>query len=334
MADAIRTIAVYGAAGHTGNFVINELKRRGMPFVAVARDVTRISKDVTAFAARIDDPAALDRAFAGCAVIINCAGPFLDTASPIVEAALRANASYIDLTAEQPAALALFDNYDDQARAAGVSIIPAAGFYGALADLLASALVGSGHADELTTAIALDHWWPTEGTRITGARNTSPRMMIEHGKLVPIALPARQIDWEFAGTFGIQRMVELSFSEVINISRHISVDSLHSFLNTASLEEIRDVATPPPAAIDADGRSAQRFVLDVVAKTADGTRRAQVSGQDIYAVSAPIAVEAAARLLDPAYDRSGALALGQAFDPRSFLDAIASAHLTVRFNKA
>ena len=45
------------------------------------------------------------------------------------------------------------------------------------------------------------------------------------------------------------------------------------------------------------------------------TRTAALRGQDIYAVTAPIVIEAAMRLLAPSYQRSGALALGEAVDP-------------------
>lgn len=331
---ARNTIAVYGATGHTGQFVIRELQRRGLATIAVARDVTGLAAGIPAFAARIDDPDELDRAFAGCAVVINCAGPFLDTAAPIVEAALRARASYIDVTAEQPAALAVFEAYDAGARDAGVTIIPAAGFYGGLADLLATAIADDGRADELRIAVALDHWWPTEGTRKTGERNDSPRMMIDQGRLAPIAASAGAHAWDFAVPFGTQPMAELSFSEVITISRHLCVGSLHSYLNTSALAEVRDATTPQPSAADPDGRSAQRFMLDVMVRNGTERRRARASGQDIYAVSAPIVVEAAARMLAPSFQRSGTLPLGAAFDARSFLDAIASPHLVVDLDHA
>lgn len=325
-------IAVYGATGHTGNFVVNELRRRGLPVIAVGRDASRLPAGLPARTAAIDDPAALDRAFAGCAVVINCAGPFLDTAAPIVEAALRARASYLDVTAEQASAKESFDNYHQAARAAGVTIIPAAGFYGGLADLLATALVGDGQAEQIVTAVALDHWWPTEGTRLTGMRNDKPRLVVEKGELALMKLPAAKIGWSFQQPMGRQEMVELSFSEIITMSRHLPVSSIRSYLNQSSLDDIRDTGTPPPTAIDADGRSAQRFMMEVVATTADGRHHARASGQDIYAVTAPIVVEAAARMLEPSFDRRGALALGQAFDAKEFLDAIAPAHLAVEFS--
>lgn len=324
--------AIYGASGHTGKFVLAELRRRAIPAIAVVRDASRLAADVPGRVASIDDPAALDRALAGCAVVINCAGPFLDTAAPLIEAALRVGCSYLDVTAEQASAQATFANYDQPARDAGVTIIPAAGFYGGLADLLASALIRRGAADTITTAVALDHWWPTEGTRRTGDRNKVPRMVVEDGRIALMPLPARTIDWRFDAPHGAQPVIELSFSEIITISRHLSVRSLHSYLGANAREDVRAADTPPPTASDALGRSAQKFAMDVVVTDAHGTRRASASGQDIYAVSAPIVVEAAERLLAPGFRNRGALALGQAFDARDFLDSLTPDPLALAFD--
>lgn len=327
-------IAVYGASGHTGRFVVKELLRRRLPVIAVGRDAARLPDGVPGRVAAIDEPEALDRALLGCAVVINCAGPFLDTAGPVVEAALRMGCSYLDVSAEQASAQAVFERYDAPARAAGVTVIPAAGFYGGLADLLASALAAGGAVDEILTAVALDQWHPTEGTRKTGERNRVPRVVVEQGKLTPMVLPARKAEWRFDAPFGLQRMEELSFSEINTIARHIPVRAVRSYLNAHSLGQVRDSATPYPAAADAQGRSAQRFVMEVRTTGPQGERRATARGQDIYAVSAPIVAEAAARLLASGFARRGALALGQAFDPHDFVRAIAPAHLSVAFQPA
>ncbi|MGH8158771.1 MAG: saccharopine dehydrogenase family protein [Rhodanobacter sp.] len=315
-------VAVYGATGHTGSFVVAELLRRGLAVVAVGRDVSSVPAGVTARVATIDDAAALDRAFAGCAVVINCAGPFLDTASPVVEAALRVGSAYLDVTAEQASALSTFERYDERARATGVAVVPAAGFYGGLADLLASALVGQQPVDDMTIAIALDHWWPTKGTRMTGERNQVPRVVVENGHLVPMMVSRTKTEWTFDPPHGVQEMEEMPLSEIITISRHLSVRNLRAYLNVASLDEIRDAATPIPVAIDAQGRSAQKFAMEVVARDSAGTRRARAWGQDIYAVTAPLVAEAAARMLQSSFDRSGALSLGEAFDAEDFLRSL------------
>lgn len=280
--------------------------------------------------ASTDDAQALARAFAECSVVINCAGPFLDTAEPVIAAAIGAGAGYLDVTAEQASALQTFERFDGSARAAGVAVIPAAGFYGGLADLLATALVGArGEVDELTVAVALDHWWPTGGTRKTGERNRAPRVIVDDFRLVPMPLPAATSMWRFDAPHGEQAMVELPFTEMITISRHLRVRSLRSHLTQSSLDEIRDTTTPPPSPDDARGRSAQRFEMVVQVREGATLRSAVARGLDIYAVSAPLVAQAAARMMQPGFNRFGARALAQAFDAKEFLAALSPEHLTV-----
>jgi len=333
MISETRPIAVYGATGHTGQFVVRELRRRGLPTVAIGRSAARLDESISPAVPRrvalLDDPASLDEAFAGSAVVINCAGPFLDTAAPVAQAALRAGCHYIDVTAEQASAQASFADFDASARKADRVVMPAAGFYGGLADLLASALASAGDIAEITVAIALDRWWPTEGTRKTGARNTVPRVVVTNGRLAPLVPSAEVPDWVFSAALGNQAMIELPFSEIITLAHHLKADAIRSLLNRSALDDIRDASTPQPCAVDDSGRSAQRFEL-VVRLVQDGvTRTAGVRGQDIYAVTAPIVVEAALRLLAPSYRQSGALALGEAVDAIDLLRSLNGAALEV-----
>jgi short subunit dehydrogenase-like uncharacterized protein len=156
-------VAVFGAAGHTGRFVVAELLRCGFAVIAIGRDRDRLAvladgnRRVEARVAAVEEPASLDRALEGAAVVINCAGPFLDTAEPVISAALRARIPYLDVSAEQPTALSVFERFAAPAKAAGVAILPAMGFYGGLGDLLATAAMGDwASVDDLRIAIALD----------------------------------------------------------------------------------------------------------------------------------------------------------------------------------
>lgn len=95
-------------------------------------------------------------------------------------------------------------------------------------------------------------------------------------------------------------------------------------MNLAPLVDLRDPATPTPRATDAEGRSDQRFIVEVEVLANGRRRRARASGRDIYAVSAPLAVEAMERILDGRVRARGALAPGQAFDAREMLAALAT----------
>lgn len=312
---------VYGATGHTGRFVVEELLRRGLAPVLGGRDADRLA----AVSSRhpglehrvvgLDDVDLLREATAGVGAVINCAGPFLDTAFPLASAVVSAGAHYLDVTAEQPVVQQLYRALDAPARQAGVAVVPAMAFYGGLADLLVSAaLDGDTSADEVEVAIGLDRWWPTAGTRTTGARNTAVRMVISRGELAPLVSPSPTGSWTYPPPLGEQSVVQLPFSEVMTIHRHIAVGELRSYLNSAPLDDLRDPATPPPSATDEAGRSAQRFVVDVVVRRGSALRRVSASGRDIYAVTAPIVVEGAVRLLGGRYRAVGAVAPAQAFD--------------------
>lgn len=81
---------------------------------------------------------------------------------------------------------------------------------------------------------------------------------------------------------------------------------LHTYLSEVSLKNVRDASTPSPQAVDAAGSSAQRFVVDVVARRNGAIRRAVARGRDIYAFTAPLVCEVVERLLDQEFDYVGA----------------------------
>lgn len=320
---------VYGATGHTGRFVIDELLRRGLTPVLAGRSAERLAAVAPRHAALdrrvvgLEDPVLLRQAMTGVGAVVNCAGPFLDTAAPLARAAVEAGAHYLDVTAEQPAVTQLYRELDAPARDAGVAVVPAMAFYGGLADLLlTAALEGDTRADGVEVAIGLDHWWPTAGTRATGARNTAIRHVIRDGTLAPLASPAPTGRWSYPEPLGEQSVVQLPFSEVMAIDRHLDVGELRSYLNTAPLEDLRDPSTPPPCAADERGRSTQQFIVDVVVRRRSGTRRITGVGRDIYAVTATIVVEGAVRLLDGRHRGPGAMAPGQTFDAVDVLAAL------------
>ncbi len=323
-----RTVAVHGAYGHTGRFIVDELVRRGWTPVLCGRDAARLEalaqrRGLAWRESDIGDPGSLDRALAGAGAVINAAGPFLDTAAPVLEAALRAHIHYLDTSAEQRAAFAVYERFGDRARDAGIVAMPSVAFYGALADLLATAALGDWpDADAIDIAVGLDSWHPTRGTRITGERNHWRRWMIEDGALRVLPDPPPTRAWTFPPPLGTQEAVLLTLSEIVAISRHVRCPAVRSYMNLAPLRDLRDPRTPPPVAADERGRSAQSFVLDVVATRHGRTRRAVAQGRDIYAATAPMIVEALERVMAGRVEGPGAFAAGQAFDARGFLASL------------
>jgi hypothetical protein len=268
--------------------------------------------------ASIDDPGSLDAALRGADAVIHCAGPFLDTAGALVEASLRAGAHYLDVTAEQGSALSTFEAFHNAARDRDLCVVPAAGFFGAFADLLVtSAMCGFSQLDGVDIAIALDSWRPTVGTRRTGQRNTAARLALRDGELTQIS-QATSRTWIFPEPFGMQPMVEMPFTETVLLARHVKVREIRNFINEASLIDLRNPATPEPVAVDERGRSSQQFFVDVAVREGGRQRRVAASGYGIYAVTAPIVVETV-EWVCRRQGQGGAFAVGELVDAAAFL---------------
>jgi hypothetical protein len=283
--------------------------------------------------ATVEDPLSLSAALSGSSAVINCAGPFLDTAAPIIEAAIRSRIHYLDIAAEQAAVLDVFERFKSDARVAGIVIAPAMAFYGGLGDLMATVAIGDWeNADEICIAVALDSWKPTPGTRLTGQRNHGPRLIFSKNKLERGDLPPRR-KWNFPEPFGEQEVEPLPLSETITISRHLQTPEIRMYLNLASLSDLRNPDTPAPKSADESGRSSQTFLMDVIARRRGQERRVVARGRDIYAISAPIVVEATTRIVMGSVSVSGktrgVVAAGEAFDAHDFLNSLAPQYLAL-----
>ena len=322
------TVAVMGAYGHTATFVIAQLRELGLVPIPVGRDRARlVALGPASRVASADDPAALDRAFAEVAAVVNCAGPFADTAVPVAEAAIRAGAHYVDVAAEQAVTMDLLSRFDGPVRAAGVAVVPSAAFYGGLGDLLATAAMGDWPAaDDIQVAIALDSWLPTEGTRRTIARNSGRHVVFADNRFVSAPTTPTTVTWRFASSVGEQRLTDLPTADQVTIAHHLRTPRINVHMNTQPLDDLRDPTSPPPAPADDLGRSAQTFQVDVEVTRGGERRRASATGQDIYAVSGPLAAAAVARLLDR--KPVGALPSGELFDANELLHSLAPLHLS------
>jgi len=328
-----RDVVVFGAYGHTGRFVVAELCKRGWQLILSGRNEAKLNAvagehpHAEVRPALVDDPASLHRALAGASAVINCAGPFIDTAIPIIEAALRSGIHYLDIAAEQAAVLAVFERFSLAAREAGTVIASAMAFYGGLGDLLATAAMGDWNAaDEILIGVALDSWKPTLGTRLTGRRTPGQHLTYSDNKLERSDPPPRV--WNFPAPFGQQEVVGFSLAETITISRHLRAPRVHAYMNLPPLKDIRNPDTPAPAAADETGRSAQTFLMEAIVRNGNAERRAVAQGRDIYAITAPIVVEAALRVVSGLATSSGVVTAGQAFNPLNFLSALAPEHLS------
>ncbi|WP_062207591.1 saccharopine dehydrogenase NADP-binding domain-containing protein [Streptomyces sp. NBRC 109706] len=322
-----RAVTVFGASGHTGRFVVAELRRRGFVPVVSGRSPERlraIGAGLDVRPAAVDDPASLDRALAGAAAVVNCAGPFATTAAPVIEAALRAGVPYVDVAAEIEANVDTFARFGERARAAGTVVLPAMAFYGGLGDLLVTAALDGGTAaEEVRVAYGLSGWRPTPGTRAAGAvsreRRAGRRVRYTGGRLVyHDDAPAPALNWSFPEPLGERPVLpEFSMADLVTIPSHLTVPEVSTAMTVTAATELAG-ASPVE-------RTPETFLVDVRVRAGGVERRAVARGEDIYAVTAPLAVEAVHRILTGRTGTVGVVSAGALFaaEAADFLRALA-----------
>lgn len=125
-------ILIYGANGYTGALIAEEAVRRGLKPVLAGRnrdalDALAQKLSLTRRVFTLEDPAEIARHFDGIDLLLNCAGPFSQTAAPLLEACLEHSVHYLDITGEIDV-FALCHRAQPRAKRQGIVVAPGVGF--------------------------------------------------------------------------------------------------------------------------------------------------------------------------------------------------------------
>jgi short subunit dehydrogenase-like uncharacterized protein len=132
---------VYGAYGFTGELVAREAVAAGLDPVLAGRrrePLERLGAELD-LPTRVFDLGDAATNLDDIDAVAHCAGPFVDTHGPMVEACIETGTHYLDITGE----VAVFESVredDERAREAGVMLLPGSGFDVVPSDCLAKRL--------------------------------------------------------------------------------------------------------------------------------------------------------------------------------------------------
>lgn len=195
-------LLIYGAYGYTGRLVVAEAVAAGLQPVLAGRDARALAEVADAHglscrAVDLADASALDGALDGIHVVLHCAGPFMHTSHPMVDACLRRGVHYLDITGEMTVFEAIAAR-DAEARARGVTLLPGVGFDVVPSDCLAAHLARRlPGATELTLAFQ-GLGGVSRGTATTMAENVGTGGAVRRdGRIVavPAAWRSRHVDF-------------------------------------------------------------------------------------------------------------------------------------------
>lgn len=133
---------IYGASGYTGTLLAEAAVAQGHKPVLAGRTpeklrplAERLGLDWVAFA--LDDTEALHRAVREVSLVLHAAGPYVETAQPMLEACVAGITNYVDITGE----VAVFEQtfgYDQRAYDREIAFLTGCGFDVVPTDCLAT----------------------------------------------------------------------------------------------------------------------------------------------------------------------------------------------------
>jgi short subunit dehydrogenase-like uncharacterized protein len=128
----MQSFLLYGANGYTGKLITALATQYDLKPTLAGRNEQAIRTLAEQFnfpyrVFTLDDQNQLDKNLEGIDVVLNAAGPFQYTAKQMIESCLRTNTHYLDITGEIPV-FEMAKRYDQQAKNAGITIMPGTGF--------------------------------------------------------------------------------------------------------------------------------------------------------------------------------------------------------------
>jgi short subunit dehydrogenase-like uncharacterized protein len=142
-------VVLYGASGfvgkQTGQYFAQHVDPSAVKWAIAGRNYQKLAavksqlgaagETVDILVANSSDQAAIDAIVAQTKVILNTAGPFALYGNEIVDACVRLQTHYLDITGEPPWVKDLILRYHDRAADQGTKIIPFSGFDSVPSDL-------------------------------------------------------------------------------------------------------------------------------------------------------------------------------------------------------
>lgn len=304
MAINTKALLVYGATGYTGRLACQHAKNIGIRFFIAGRSGGKLKKlaaslQVPYFVFDVDDESLIETALRHCGALLNCAGPFLRTAKPLMLACINQGVHYLDIAAELDS-YQLAEQRDNEARQAGVMLLPGCGGSVAMLGCLA------GHALEVAKgpAVSIDvalhvAGSMSRGSAISAVENlTSECLQRREGKLVEVE-DASPLQINFEDGRGRVSCVPITLPDLITIGRATGVENIRTYVNvsgnafpTGNVHELPDGPTE-------EQRESDPYHAVVVVESVDGSVTTSVLHTvNGYSFTPIASVEAARRILD------------------------------------
>jgi short subunit dehydrogenase-like uncharacterized protein len=204
-------IVVYGSYGYTGTLIVDLCRKKNLQVMLAGRNAEALSKQsqVSGYPYTVVDSGdmeGLKKLLTPAILVIHCGGPFKHTAKTMGEACLATQTHYTDITGEYQV-FEMMANMDQQAKDAGIMIMPGTGFDVVPSDCLAAHLKSRlPSATHLQLAFASTAPGLSRGTKKSSVEGLGYDGLVrKEGKLTPVPLGKNVMNIDF-GAFRINAL--------------------------------------------------------------------------------------------------------------------------------
>ncbi|EMY24384.1 saccharopine dehydrogenase domain protein [Leptospira interrogans serovar Australis str. 200703203] len=132
MATKKKNWLLYGANGYTGKLIAKKAVERGQTPILAGRSESKIRflAEELGLPFRVfslENPKEIQNQISDSFLVLNCAGPFIETAIPIAKACVESGVHYLDVTGEIPVFEMLY-SLSPKALAKNIMLLPGVGF--------------------------------------------------------------------------------------------------------------------------------------------------------------------------------------------------------------
>jgi short subunit dehydrogenase-like uncharacterized protein len=297
----MKKLMIYGAAGYTGGMAAEHAAANGLDLILAGRAEDRASlqdlggrlgANVRLFS--LDDHDAIGMGLDGVTVLLNAAGPFMHTASPLMSAAIRFGFHYLDFSAELSTYEEAF-TLDEQAKAAGVMLLPGSGGSVAMLGSLAGhTMARVKNPQKISVALQVSGSM-SRGSMTSATQNVVTKtLQLVDGSIVARS-PDQVRDFDFGQ--GPKSSFPVTLPDLLTIHHATGVPNIETFVHVSAgafpTGDVKDMPVGPSA----EERRANRYYAAAEVTDVDGkVVRSILNTVNGYTFTAIAAAEGALRV--------------------------------------
>jgi short subunit dehydrogenase-like uncharacterized protein len=243
----------------------------------------------------LDDAANVNAQLAGVDVLLNCAGPFMRTAEPLMHGAIRAGAHYLDIAAEMDS-YRLAEALHEEAVLAGVMLMPGGGGSVAMLGCLAAhAMKRVARPDRVSIALHVSGSM-SRGSATSAAQNLTPDCLARVDAVLVPRDPRDIRQFDFGK--GMVDCFPVTLPDLVTIWRASGIPNIETFVHVSGTAFSTGDHSALPDGPGTEERDANRYQASVVVTGADGeSARSLLDTVNGYSFTPMAAAEAARRML-------------------------------------